>query len=154
MPTASIVVESKYGNTAKVAEAIAEGYRSSGAGEAKVVPIREADVEEIAKADIILVGSPNHVGGPMRTVRKFIKALGRNDLTGRSVAFFDTYIGKEFGKALRKMESEMAQRNPGAGMISPGLSLRVESMKGPLAEGELDKGVAFGRTLSERAKRG
>ncbi|UCE81155.1 MAG: flavodoxin family protein [Methanobacteriota archaeon] len=152
MPSVSIVVESKYGNTAKVAEAVAKGLTDSGISEVVVNGIREIDAEEVARADVILIGSPNHVGGPTRTVKKLIRAISKRDLSRKSVAFFDTYLNKDFGKAVGKMEAEMASRNPKANLITPGLSLRVTSMKGPLAEGELDKGVEFGRAISVRTR--
>lgn len=152
MPAVSIVVESKFGNTAKVAEAVAKGLADSGVDEVTVKGIREADAAEVASADVVLIGSPNHVGGPTRTVRKFIKAMAKRDLSGKTVVFFDTYIGKDVGKAVGKMEAEMSSRNSKAKLILPGLSLRVESMKGPLAEGEIDKGVEFGRTVSALMK--
>ncbi|UCE45517.1 MAG: hypothetical protein JSU93_01080 [Methanobacteriota archaeon] len=152
MPTVSIVVESKFGNTAKVAEAIAKSLMDSGFGEVKVSRISEADAGSSAQADVILIGSPNHVGGPTRTVKKFMKAMSKSDLSGKSMAFFDTYIGKDIGKAVRKMESDMASRNSRVRIVSPGLSLRVKSMKGPLDEGEIDKADEFVRALSAKIK--
>ena len=148
MPTVSIVVESKFGNTAKVAEAIAKSLTDSGFGEVTVSRISEADAASSARADVILIGSPNHVGSPTRTVKKFMKVMSKNDLSGKSMAFFDTYIGKDVGKAVRKMESDMASRNSQVRIVSPGLSLRVKSMKGPLDEGEIDKAAEFAGTLS------
>ena len=152
MTIVAIVVESKYGNTAKVAEAIAKGLNESGIEDVTISRIREADISQIARADIILIGSPNHVGGPTRSVRKLIRRMSTSDLTNKQVAFFDTYMGKDIGKAVRKMEAETSSRGPKTRVLTSGLSLRVEGMKGPLAEGELEKAVEFGKSISAAAK--
>ena len=154
MTIVAIVVESKYGNTAKVAEAIAKGLNESGIEDVTISRIREADISQIARADIILIGSPNHVGGPTRSVRKFIRGMSTNNLSDKPVAFFDTYIGKDVGKAVHKMETEMFSRSPKTRVLTPGLSLRVEGMKGPLAEGELEKAAEFGQSISTAARSG
>ena len=152
MTAVAIVVESKYGNTAKVAEAIAKGLNESGLEDVTISRTREADVAQIARADVILVGSPNHAGGPMRSVKKLMRRMSTNDLSNKQVAFFDTYMGKDIGKAVRKMEAEISSRSPKARVLTPGLSLRVEGMKGSLAEGELEKAVEFGKSISAAAK--
>ena len=66
------------------------------------------------------------------------------------MAFFDTYIGGDFGRAVAKMENEFKARNQDAVVVTPGLSLRVEGMKGPLADGELVKGADFGKLVAEQ----
>jgi flavodoxin len=140
---AAIVYESKFGNTARVAEAIEKKLRGAGASEVITQKVESSDVNKVATYDVIFVGSPNHVGGPTRRVRRFVRSLAAFDLSGRHVGFFDTYIGGDFGKAVGKMQNEFKARNQSATMISPGLSLRVEGMKGPLAEGELSKAAEF-----------
>ena len=148
MTAVAIVVESKYGNTAKVAEAIAKELHESGLEDVTISRMKEADIARIARADIILIGSPNHVGGPTRSARKFIRGIGANDLSGKLVAFFDTYMGADVGKAVRKMEAEISSRSPKTRVLTPSLSLRVEGMKGPLAEGELEKAAEFAQSIS------
>jgi len=146
----AIVYESKYGNTAQVAEAIRAALRGAGVSEVVSEKIDSADVNRVATFDAILVGSPNHIGGPTRRVKKFIRSLAAFDLSGKRLAFFDTYIGGDFGKAVAKMENEFKARNQDAVVVTPGLSLRVEGMKGPLADGELVKGADFGKLVAEQ----
>ena len=150
MRRVAIVYESKYGNTAQVAEAIRAALRGAGVSEVVSEKIDSADVNRVATFDAILVGSPNHIGGPTRRVKKFIRSLAAFDLSGKRLAFFDTYIGGDFGKAVAKMENEFKARNQDAVVVTPGLSLRVEGMKGPLADGELVKGADFGKLVAEQ----
>ena len=151
MRRVAIVYESKYGNTAQVAEAIREAMRGAGVPEVVSMNVDSADVNRVATFDAILVGSPNHIGGPTRRVKKFIRSLAAFDLSGKRLAFFDTYIGGDFGKAVAKMEDEFKARNPGAVVVTPGLSLRVDGMKGPVADGELTKGADFGKLVAEQS---
>lgn len=150
MRRVAIVYESKYGNTAQVAEAIRAALRGAGVSEVVSEKIDSADVNRVATFDAILIGSPNHIGGPTRRVKKFIRSLAAFDLSGKRLAFFDTYIGGDFGRAVAKMENEFKARNQDAVVVTPGLSLRVEGMKGPLADGELVKGADFGKLVAEQ----
>jgi flavodoxin len=146
---AAIVYESKFGNTARVAETIKEALKGAGVSEVVSENVSSADVNKVVTFDAILIGSPNHLGGPTRRVRKFIRSLAAFDLSGKRLAFFDTYIGGDFGKAISKMQNELKVRNPSAVVVSPGLSIRVEGMKGPLADEELAKGSDFGKLVVE-----
>ncbi|HDH07341.1 MAG TPA: flavodoxin family protein, partial [Thermoproteales archaeon] len=64
-----IVYDTKYGNTKLVAEKIVEGMREIKGIETVVSDVKEVDLERIANSDAILIGSPNHWGGPSRTIR-------------------------------------------------------------------------------------
>ena len=58
---AVVIYESMYGNTHKVANAIAEGLRWH--GEAVVVPFGDADASLLSDADLVVVGGPTHAHG-------------------------------------------------------------------------------------------
>ena len=64
-----VVFESRYGNTRRVAESIIEGIKEAGGVEVSLKELREVDLKEIPNYDAILIGSPNHVGGPTRGVK-------------------------------------------------------------------------------------
>jgi len=147
-----IVYESKYGNTKLVAETIVEGMREVSGIEAVLSELKEVDLNQLAEFDAILVGSPNHIGGATRSIRKFIDKLGELDLKGKLAAVFDTYIKQDYGKAMRKMEKQISERIPGLKLATSGLSIRVEGMKGPIAEGELPKCKDFGVKIATQLK--
>ena len=69
-------------------------------------------------------------------------------MDGKKFAVFDTYMGRDFEKAVKKMEKRISEKAPGLRRISDGLSIKVQGMKGPIAEGELPKCKEFGRNIA------
>ena len=98
------------------------------------------------------MGSPNHIGGATRGIRKFIDKLGKINLEGKLAAVFDTYVGKDFEKAVKKMEKQIGGKVPGLKLAAPGLSIRVEGPRGPIAEGELPKCREFGVKIATQLR--
>ena len=137
-----VVYQSKWGNTKIVAEKIAEGLKTSGM-ETDIAALKEIKTDRIPEFDAILIGTPNHVGGATGGVKKFINGLSKLQLEGKGIGFFDTYLGKDFEKAVKKMEKQAADTLSGMKILAPGLSIRVDGMKGPITEGELQKCEEF-----------
>ena len=149
---AIVVYESKYGNTKRVAEAIAEGMREVPGVEAVLNEVKEVELDKLTEFDAILVGSPNHMGSATKGIRKFIDGLGKLSPGVKLGAVFDTYIGRDFEKAVKKMEKQIGEKVPGLNLAAPGLSIKVEGMKGPISEGELPKGKEFGVKMASQLK--
>jgi flavorubredoxin len=147
-----IVYETKYGNTKLVAETIAEGLREVEGTEVVVSELKEVDLNKMPDYDAILVGSPNHVGGPTWGIKKFIGKLGKLPLEGKIFAAFDTYLGRNSEQAMRKMEKKISGKVPGAKLVAPGLSIMVQGMKGPISAGELPKCREFGNKIATQIK--
>jgi len=148
-----VVYESKFGNTKLVAETIIEGMNEVEGIEAVLRELKEVDLNKVIDYDVILVGSPNHYGGPTRSVKEFIDKLGKLPLKGKLFAVFDTYLGKGFfEKAVKRMEKRINEKVPGLKQIAPGLSTRVQGMKGHLVEGELPKCKEFGNKIATQIK--
>ena len=152
MAKAIVVYESKYGNTKLVAETIIEGLRGVSGVDVVLSEVKEVDLNQLAEFDAILVGSPNHMGGATRSIRKFIDRLGKLNLEGKPAVVFDTYMGKDFEKATKKMEKQISEKASGLKLAAPGLSIRVEGIKGPIAEGELPKCKEFGTKIAIQIK--
>jgi len=152
MANVIIVYESKYGNTKLVAETIVEGIKEVSGIETVLSELNEIDMNQLVNFDVILVGSPNHMGGATRSIRKFIDSLGKLNLEGQLVAVFDTYIGGDFEKAVKKMEKQISEKVPKLKLAAPGLSIRVKGMKGPVAEEELPKFKEFGASIATQLK--
>ncbi len=147
-----VVYESKYGNTKLVAEKIIEGMREVEGIETFLSELKEIDLGTIINYDVILIGSPNHFGGPTKGIRKFIDKLGKFPLERKLFAVFDTYIRGDFEKAVKKMEARINEKAPELKLIAPGLSIKVQGMKGPLVEGELPKCKEFGKKIAIQIK--
>jgi flavorubredoxin len=153
MAKAIVTYESKYGNTKRVAEAIAESMNEVAGVEASVRALKEVELGEISGCDAILLGSPNHLGGPTRGVKGFIDKLGELQLRGKMFAVFDTYMWKDFEKTVKKMEKRINERAPGLKRMAAGLSVKVLGLRGPIAEGELSRCREFGKNIAAQLKK-
>jgi flavodoxin len=149
MAKALVVYESKYGNTKLVGEKIVEGMTEAGEVMVKYTKASEVDINKIPEYDIILLGSPNHMGGPVGSVVKFINGLKKVEIKGKYFGVFDTYMGKDFEKAVNKMKAKIKKKVPGAKPEIPGLSIKVQGMKGPVEAEEFQKCIEFGHDIAE-----
>ncbi len=147
-----VVYDTKYGNTKLVAEKIVEGMDEVKGTEVAVSDVQKADPKKAADYDVILIGSPTHFGGPARGINGFIDKLGKLDLKAKWVAVFDTYLGEDFEKSVKKMEKRLGEKVPRLKLIVPGLSIMVDGMKGPVADGEFSKCKDFGKKIATQLK--
>lgn len=148
------VYDSKYGNTKQVAQQILEGINEVDGFETDIGYVKEVSQQTLAEYDAIVVGAPNHMGNPSRTISKFINSLQKTAPKAKWVAVFDTYYAKpkNYGKAMKKMESTLNKKASNLKLIMPGLSIKVEDVSGPIAEGELPKAREFGHKIATQLK--
>jgi len=145
-----IVYATKYGNTEKVAKLIAEGITSVEGNVAVVNNVKDVNLKKEVSYDLVLIGSPNHFGRHIGSIKKFINKLPKSQLKVNSYAVFDTYITADFEKAVKRMEEQISEVMPDLIKVSPGLSIKVEGTgpsKGPLVNEELPKCKEFGIQL-------
>ncbi len=142
-----IAYDTKYGNTKLVAESIAEGMRVVAGVEVSIGYVKDIDVKKLHEADGLILGAPNHMARPSRTIMKFVDTLTQKSLTVKNVAIFGTYSGRarDPDRAVRKMEKIIEEKFPNIKLFSPSLSVRVYGVTGPLVEGELQKCKEYGR---------
>jgi menaquinone-dependent protoporphyrinogen IX oxidase len=149
-----VVYDSKYGNTKLVAEKIVEGIKEAEGIETAISYVKEVSAEKLGGYDAVVIGAPNHMGNPSRTISKFVDKLAKLDLGTKQVAVFDTYFvrQKNFEKAMKKLEKQISEKLPKWKLITHGLSIKVNSVYGPIADGELPKCVDFGRKIAQQLK--
>ena len=145
-----IVFDTKHGNTQRVADLIADGINSVEGNETEVVNVKDFDLSGDKTYDLILIGSPNHVGSHVKSIKKLIKNLSSATVKNSSFAAFDTYMSKDFEKAVKKMEKQISENLPNSTMALPGLSIKVGGMKGPIVEEDLSKCKEFGIKLAKK----
>ena len=85
-----IVYFSKFGNTKKVAETMAETMTR--AGDARAISIDQLTVSDLDQVDLVVMGSPTHYQNLPQAVRSVLKTLPQGILVGKSVAAFDTSL--------------------------------------------------------------
>ena len=92
------------------------------------------------------------MGNATKGTRKFIEKLAKVNLEGKLAAVFDTHLSEDYEKAVKKMEKQITAKVPGLKLATPGLSIRVTGMKGPIAGGELRKCKSFGLKIASQIK--
>jgi flavorubredoxin len=149
-----VAYDTKYGNTKLAAENILQGIKTVEGIEAAIGYVKETDPNSLAGYDAIVLGAPNHMGRPSRTMKKFVDRLAEVDLKAKSVAVFGTYSGtaRSVDRAVRKLEKMAAKKLPNLSLILPGLSIRVNGIPGPIVDGELPKCIEFGKKIASQIK--
>lgn len=143
---ALIVYDSKFGNTEKIAQAIAAALGT--AGDVRLVKINTVTLEDIKGWDILLVGSPTHAWGPSKATKSFIKSLKPGTLSNIKAAAFDTgYRSRLSGSAAKKIEEALLRA--GGAIVAEAMRFVVNGNEGPLAQGELDRASNWGRKILE-----
>ena len=85
-----IVYFSKFGNTRRIAEAIAETMKA--AGETRVVNLDQLAASDFEGVNLVIVGSPTHGFNMPEAVRAKLGTFPAGILAGKSVAAFDTTV--------------------------------------------------------------
>src|SRR5579859_728548 len=151
---ALVIYDSMYGNTEKIAQAIANGLT----GEVKVVPVGTMNASEVRSFDLLIVGSPVHGGRATPAIDAFLKQLPAHSLEGKSVAAFDTrFEAKEQGVGLRLLMSVIryAAERIARELVKKGGTLAaepegfiVEQKEGPLKEGERERASQWAKAMN------
>ena len=144
-----VFYDSKYGNTKLAAEKVAEGLRSEGA-DVSLGYVKEVIPKAAGEYDVIVLGAPNHMASPSRTMKNFIEELAKVELKARFLAVFGTYAGRERlqDRSQKKLQTMAQEKLPTLKLFSPGLSVHVRGVSGPIVDGELSKCIEFGKRLA------
>jgi flavodoxin I len=160
---AVVIYDSVYGNTEKIARAIAEGLSDAmGAPDGvQVVKVGDVQPDRLAGWDLMLVGAPTHGSGPCPAMRDFLKGIPKEALSGVKVAAFDTRtdvnklsglvrvfgrILDRFGYAAEKISSNLEKQ--GGHAIVPAEGFIVKGTQGPLEDGELERAADWARQIT------
>jgi flavodoxin I len=140
-----VIYDSLYGNTEKVAKAMAEALGK----EAKAVRVGQVKATDIKDYAYIIVGSPTQGGRPTPAVQSFVKSLNENDLTGKRFAAFDTraksFVTKLFGYAAPRIEAVIKEKHGNCTAQPQGFF--VQGTKGPLVDGELERAATWAKAI-------
>ncbi|MDQ7993242.1 MAG: flavodoxin domain-containing protein [Propionicimonas sp.] len=158
-PSALIVVESYWGNTAAIAAAVADGLRQAGV-EPTLVDAADAPVSIGPETGLLLIGAPTHnmaLPGPSsrRTaatrgapadgpgVREWLERLRFE--AAAVVYAFDTHTSKYSGSAAEDAVRRL-RRSPARAQV--GERFQIAGDPPVLREGELARAAAWGRQLA------
>jgi hypothetical protein len=168
---ALIAVETMFGNTEKVAWAIAEGFAKG--ADVEVIPACGLTAERLHGIDLLIAGGPTHGHGMARResregamkmidhatsdieigLRERLDEL--EDGKGLLAAAFDTRLPQPkilTGSAADVIARRLARH--GYKLAARPASFIVEHSQGPLRDGELERAKAYGESLLAAAKNG
>ena len=149
---ALIVYDSVYGNTEKIARAIAAALTPS--GEVKVLRPGEVNPSELESVDLLIVGSPTQGGRPTPAIQDFLNKVPEPAVKGVNVAAFDTRFSTKlvgiFGYAAGKIADSLKRK--GGSLILFPEAFFVKGKEGPLKEGELERAASWAKEILESKK--
>jgi flavodoxin len=141
---ALVIYESMYGNTERVARAIATGL-----GDQAAVSVRDMrDVETLPEGiDLLVIGGPTYAHGVEAGMKAFLARLTPSALDGQDVATFDTRLNwPRFLSGAASSGIAQALERKGAHVVIQPASFTVEDRDGPLLDGEEARATAWGRS--------
>ena len=154
---AMVVYDSAYGNTEKVAQAVANALGS----QEDVVLARAGDVkpEQLAGLTLLIVGSPTQKFSPTSATTHCLKSIPEKGLAGAKVAAFDTrftegeiekvrilaFFVRLFGYAAEPIAKRLEKK--GGVLAVPPEGFYVGDTEGPLLEGELERAADWAEQI-------
>jgi flavorubredoxin len=139
-----VVYHSKFGNTATVARAVADGL-----GNADLVEAGALTEERLAAAGLLVVGGPTQVDGVSPAMRTLLAGLPARLVGGRPAAAFDTrFAGKRAGRPAAAVVIGRRLRGLGARLAADPEGFLVTGVEGPLVAGEAERARVWGRGLA------
>ncbi len=146
---ALVVYDSQFGNTERIAAAIADTLRTT--GEVRLAHVDPAHPLDLEGIDLLILGSPTQGWQSTKAMQALLAKLTPQQLHGRAVTCFDTRFQKPrwiTGSAARRMAASL--RHMGVTLLAPPESFFVEGTEGPLLTGELGRAAVWARALLNR----
>jgi flavodoxin len=145
-----VVYFSKFGNTQKVAEAIARKINTNGS--VRVMASDQLTGSALQEVDLIVMGTPTHNMNLPKVVKPVFDSLPKRILKGVAVAAFDTSY--QMSRWLRPFTAakrlDQKLRKLGGKRIVPPETFHVMEREGPLFEGEIERAEAWAQTILEK----
>lgn len=143
-----VLYDSQFGNTEKIAQAIARGM-----GSATAIPVHKARLQNLKNISRLIVGSPTQGGRPTLPLQQFLDNLPAQSLIGVNVGAFDTRFDPTkvnlglkllmsiIGFAAPKIAKTLTHKG-GKLLLAPE-GFIVKGKDGPLATGELERAATW-----------
>jgi flavodoxin len=164
---ALVVFESMFGNTEKVAGAVARGLQLESV-DTGLVEVRSAPDHLSADLDLLVVGGPTHAfsmsrastradavrqGAPSERattgLREWLGSVELDATRTPELATFDTRVSKvRWLPQAAGPSAARAGRRRGLETVGKPLGFVVEDVRGPLVDRELERAVEWGRRLA------
>jgi flavodoxin len=147
-----VVYDSQFGNTKRIAQAIADTLRAFGQAQAvRVDPERQVSFQAV---NLLIVGSPTQGFRPTPAMQSFLGNVSSSSLGGLAVACFDTRFRGSLWKSSAAPRMARQLRMIGVEPIVPPESFFVKAMKkeGPLLAGEVERAASWALGIQQQYK--
>ena len=165
---ALVIYESMFGNTHKVADAVAEGLAAT--ADVTVYEVSEAPRELNDEVDLVVVGGPTHAFSMSRPstrksageqgadpetaahtgIREWVAAVGAPQ--SLRTATFDTKVAKPHVPGSAAKAASRKLRHRGFAALADPKTFFVTGTQGGLVDGELDRARQWGVHLAQARK--
>ncbi|MFB0567809.1 MAG: flavodoxin family protein [Candidatus Bathyarchaeia archaeon] len=154
MIKAIVVYDSRFGNTEKIARALARGMEKQGV-KVDCVKVDEVDVQKLVEYDFLAIGGPTHMLGMSEPMKEFLEELKTVDISGKKGFCFDTRVQSRLNRfdlnsAAKRIEKKMKKMK--VKMIKSRKSAIVEGREGPLEKGAQETFEKLGEEIAELIK--
>lgn len=147
-----VIFTTMYGNTEKIARAIAQVLGAS------ALSVKEVSLDKLTGIDLLVVSSPTQAFNMLPAMKAWLKELPDGALKGLKVAAFDTrldikkvknviltFMESIFGYAAEKIGKAMVKKG-GTQVVKPE-GFFVDASEGPITTGELERAVEWAQHL-------
>jgi flavodoxin len=146
---ALVVYDSVYGNTEKVAKALAKGLEDSGVD----VDTLRADTvkfDELGRYDLLAVGGPVHAWSETKPIKAFLERLKTVEgLRGKKAFAFDTKLSRSSLAGSIGGNIEKKLKGLDLTIVKPHATAVVKGGEGPLEEGAEEAFTQLGAELAK-----
>ena len=147
---AIVIYDTQFGNTEKIAKALASGIKEQGV-QVDCVKVDEVDVNKLAEYDLLAIGGPTIAFGVSKPVKDLLGKLEGIGLRGRKAFAFDTKVRFVFsGSAAKGIEGKL--KGLGMSIVRPYSSAIVKWKEGSLEEGAEEMFKQIGTEISGSAQ--
>jgi flavodoxin len=146
---ALVVYDSVYGNTEKIAKALAKGLGDSGV-DVDTLQVDLVKFDELSRYDLLVVGGPVHAWSATKPIKAFLERLKTAEgLSGKKAFAYDTKLSKSSlaGSVGGKIEGNL--KGLGLTIVKPHTTAVVKGREGPLEEGAEEAFTQIGAELAK-----
>jgi flavodoxin I len=143
-----VIYDSQFGNTEKIAQAIATAL------DIQAMHVGKVTNDNLKGLDLLVIGSPVQAGNATMAIQKFIDQIPVEIVKSLKFATFDTrmemFIAKLFGYAAVRTAKKLEGK--GGKIVSTPGAFIVKGKEGPLKDGEIEKAAEWAKTLTDKSE--
>ena len=144
-----MVYDSVYGNTEKVAKALAKGLGDNGV-DVDTLRVDMVNFDELSKYDLLVVGGPVHAWSATKPIKAFLERLKTvKDLGGKKAFAYDTKLNRSSLAGNVGGSIEGSLKSLGFTIAKSHATAVVKGSKGPLEEGVEEAFIELGAELAK-----